>query len=392
MQQLWDAAPGGSYRKLNNALHMTLAAAIEAKVQVGPDDFEQISDDFRGGYWQGDGERYYCLAVEHGNTPACVSFERWAKRPAALWCEDAKTPQRLCIGSEFTWDGLQLKVTSMSRASFIACAYAMDSDAAEYGEPMEGRIAAFANNRRVLKIVEQADGQWVKLSKPCKPEPDGRIPTRKVTITYAELAEARRKMDALVRNALKSVAETVNKEALEMVASALHLRRTEFRHFDIETIRASYKAQLEHFDKVERDARNAADIARSIAERATPEWQAAERKRIQQQKQRLADRLARWRAGGDVREWFEGVALRVNGDFVETSTGQRETLASVKRLLPWAIRQKGKCGPVTGKRLARFPVVEVKETGVVVGCTEIPWLEIEALHAKVIADHGQPPT
>ncbi len=374
---LYNSAPGGSWRKLNNALHNCLIAAIEAKVKVGADDFKAIHNDTCGGWWMGNsdgghlGERYYRVALHHGNTPAAISFEKWAGRPAVLWPERTAKPERLTVGSEFRWEGVDVRVTSISDTKLVACSYVTNPDAPLYREMIEGRISNLDCYRRVHKIVPQANGdQWILVGPQLTGNSDTQVVGRRFNITFDELATARRAADRKVKDAIKLIAATTTVEALTALAERLNDERTTYRHFDIEALRAALTARQAQFD--EAHSRDPVKVsAKEVAE------------------------IARWKAGERKTAWFNTVALRVSADgqWVETSTGQRDTVESVRRLLPWAMRQRQQVGPVDDKRLAQHTVEEITVAGIKVGCTVVPWAEVEWLHARLIgkSSHGEPP-
>ena len=127
---------------------------------------------------------------------------------------------------------------------------------------------------------------------------------------------------------------------------------------------------------ISRDQREALELA---AERALEEeHRKAERERLAASYD--AD-LERWMNGEPVHRWFGDVRLRINGKHVETSTGQSATVESVRRALPIVLRRRNSFGPVCNLMVDSFEVVEQSTEGVKVGCTLVPWAEVERLQA-----------
>jgi hypothetical protein len=100
-------------------MHSALMLAITSGLSFAPDDFKAIHDTMRGGYWMGDAESFFRVAVESNHTQACVSFETWYARKPFLW-----EGKRLYVGAQFTWEGEAVTVTSFSaKGSLCACSY-----------------------------------------------------------------------------------------------------------------------------------------------------------------------------------------------------------------------------------------------------------------------------
>ncbi len=125
-----------SWRRLNSALHTTLATAIVSGFKFSIGDFEIISKRFNSGYWSGDGEGFYaraCASVDwpenpHGpNISACIAYEAYRQRPAFI-LEDRNGRRRLAVGSRFRWNGQDVRVTSIKSAEVVACSYKGNTD------------------------------------------------------------------------------------------------------------------------------------------------------------------------------------------------------------------------------------------------------------------------
>jgi len=358
---VYDESPGRSWSRLNDALREAMIAAITAHLSFNPDDFATIREHTNAHRWMGEGvERYYTMACELGHTPACISYERWADRPAALWAENVKTPTRLHVGSRFTWEGCSVTITSMKHEHFIACSYADDpyTDELTIGSP-----SYIHGDKRIIEAFKHVEGGGLLLR--CGPEIKGhedRKPERIFKIKYEDLARARKSYDYTRKHYLKEIAATESSEQIEEVKIRIgQAGRDAFRHFDIEDIRNAIGEQ-----------------EKAITEGMTEKQRAAD-------KERAAAQLVKWIAGEDVPSVFGVVKLRIKGPYVETSTGQSVTVESAKVLLPWAMRYRNKPYFLKApKQLDTFEVREFTANGVQVGCTLIPWSEIERIKPELM--------
>lgn len=363
VRHVYRESPGRSWTRLNGALSGTLMAAIEAHLSILPDDFTAICEDFRGGYWMGDGggshlgERFYDAAVRLGHTPACIAFEKWAGRPPALWAEKVKTPERLRGGSEFTWEGLRVTVTSMKSEYLVACTYKLQGHHGHHGQDTlaEGHLDYIDGHYRPVEYLKRTrDGRMLVRFGAKVPHETAKV-DRQFKIAYADLASKRKAYDAALKAAIKQIDSVEDAEQLVGLYDKLNaLPRNTFRHFDIEAIGAAIKKKRESLKE--------ADVRRV--------------ERISE-----AEALKEWIAGADIYRPFKSVALRVRGQYVETSTGQNVTLESAKKMLPWALahRRKTTFGPITGQRIDMHEVRRTSPEGLVIGCTLIPWTEIDRL-------------
>jgi hypothetical protein len=266
VRMIYYKSPGRSWQRLNSALQDALTAAITAHLSFLPDDFGAIVRDMNGGYWMGRsvgstcGERYYTLAVKMGHTPACVSFERYADRPAALWSEDVKTPSRLCIGSDLTWNGERLHVTNMKRSELIACAYGPNED-----DPLAaGCIRHFDDGYRIVERVRvvECDKLSLRLSAPvASPKRKAR---RIVHITYDQLTAARKAADTIRKRMLREI-EATTKEELRTVMERISAERKAYRRCDI----LDFQKAIQDRERALREARGTV-IEAIEAPRETP--------------------------------------------------------------------------------------------------------------------------
>jgi hypothetical protein len=231
---VYRKSPGHSWRRLNQALHGALSSAIIGHLSFLPDDFAAIFHDTRSGYWAGNsegsitGERYYVMAVEAGHIPACISFERYAGRPAALWCETAKTPERLCIGKRLSWKGATLKVSNQREDHLIACGYTW-VEQPEFGQG--STVYADGCRCEVEGITRMEDGKILLTLGVPKVE-TSRKPTSVTRISYAELAASRKASDSARRKALGEISAASDREALAEVEKRLLANRRDYRSFD----------------------------------------------------------------------------------------------------------------------------------------------------------------
>ncbi len=119
IQQVLSNSPEASYVRLNGALRRILGDCISADLPFQPDTFRRIYNDLRGRWWFGDGggshvgEHFYSHAVAVNHASAYQSFEKFAGRPGVLWEENSGVTIRLTVGSEFTWHGYYVTVTSL---------------------------------------------------------------------------------------------------------------------------------------------------------------------------------------------------------------------------------------------------------------------------------------
>jgi hypothetical protein len=239
VRMVYDKSPGKSWRRLNGALQEALSAAITGHLSFLPDDFATIFKDTKGGYWAGSsegsvtGERYYSMAVKVSHIPACISFEKYANRPPALWCQTAKTPERLCVGKRFTWKGATLTVSNMLEDHLIACGY-------KWVEPLDfgvgSTIYADKCRRDVEGMTRVEDGKLL-LTLGIPKEEESRKPTSVVRIPYAELAAVRKLADTARRKALAEIAGAKDSKTLLEVTARLGVNRRDYRRFDLEDFR-----------------------------------------------------------------------------------------------------------------------------------------------------------
>lgn len=102
-------------------------------------------------------------------------------------------------------------------------------------------------------------------------------------------------------------------------------------------------------------------------------------KRIKEQ----AENLARWKAGEDVRAYFEVTALRIKGDEIETSRGAKIPLEHAIRAYPLLKRlhQHDASLDISAHsiKLGHYTVNKVDKNDLIVGCHKIPFSEIYAI-------------
>jgi hypothetical protein len=117
MDAIWKgamAATGHSYTRLNGNMGSFVRNFIEIGMEFGPNDFKEMNAQYRGGYWFNE-ENWYSQAVNVNNIKACQSLEAYLDRPPFLY-----KGKRLCVGSEFVWEGKRTKITSLQLSSFVA--------------------------------------------------------------------------------------------------------------------------------------------------------------------------------------------------------------------------------------------------------------------------------
>lgn len=100
--------------------------------------------------------------------------------------------------------------------------------------------------------------------------------------------------------------------------------------------------------------------------------------RVKQQ----AEDLAKWRAGEDMRSYFEVTALRIKGDEIETSRGAKIPLEHAIRAYPLLKRlHNGEAHDLSSHsiKLGHYSVNRVEKNDLIVGCHRIPFSEIYSI-------------
>lgn len=344
-------SPKSSYQRLNPALRDTLGNCIAAGLPFQPDTFARIYRDCDGSFWFGDGagshvgENFYTLACEMNHTTACQSFERWAKRPAVLWEEDVQTPTRLHVGARFTWQGHYLTVTSLRTDRLVACTY-KDTPAIPRGLKVGATIGDY-NHPHVVTAAKKVGARWQLSAIPARPDHDSRCVDRRFTIAYADIAEFRRTENQRVKALLERIEDSAAE--LDRTALAAEISAAHFRHFQLERINAAWQRRM----------------------KARPR----------------AESVAAWRSGANG-AWLEtdAILLRIKDGSVECSNGNRVSLAAARRTLPILLARRritGDCElPLDGHTIER-----TGSNGVQIGCTLVPWSEIERLKPLLTSDH-----
>ncbi len=351
LEQMLSASPEASYARLNSALQSTLSDCISADLPFQPDTFKRIYHDLRGGRWFGDGagssvgEHYYSHAVECNHASAYQSFEQFAERPAVLWEEDAKLPVRLHVGSRFTWRGYFVEVTSMRQESLVACTY---KDVLETGKGIEvgATIDDYSRCEKKHWVITNSkrDGDATMLRVVKSKAADGdRTVARRFTITYEEIVEFRRTEKTRLKKILVKIpACNPDKDAKNL---SKEIAAEHFRHFQLEEINAAFAKRKD--------------------------WIAN------------ASRIEEWRNGVNG-AWLEvkSILLRVKDDCVECSNGNRVSIAAVRRVLPIIMDRRNQPGTI-GLSLDGHTINSLSSGGVKVGCTLVPWMEIDLLKSKL---------
>lgn len=188
-------------------------------------------------------ESFYSHAVRIGHSAACISFENYAERPAAMWAEESKTPTRLRIGSAITWDGLKLEVTNLQKDRLIACHYEHQHVADEL---KPGTVTYFSNGYREIKRLKQTPNSGLDVRFSAAIEGFDRKPKRVFRITYAELRNKRLEHERRVKDILNLIAKS--KTSAEITAAELDGiykpgRLALFRSFDIVAINHAITAK-----------------------------------------------------------------------------------------------------------------------------------------------------
>jgi hypothetical protein len=364
---VWNHAPHKSNARFNGALYSALKNAIASGMEFHPDDLRWLAKENRLDWWLTDGgEGLYALACgsERGseNTSAALAFEKHLGRPAYLWAEETKTPARLHRGSQFTWQGHRVRVTSFNDddQSLTACSYKSTS----YRKQEEvGDTTHFDRAHRRIELVKRYEDGTIclRLGPPAKDETADI--DRRFKITHAELLAARKTYDATRRQHERAIAAATTMAALYAAcAAASDAGARAFRHFDLDILRADITAK----SKALRSQMTAAELEAAANARSA----------------RQAENLRRWMAGEDVCDFFTAEnRLRVKDGKVEVSNGNSVTLAAARATLAFVRRHRKKGWHANGEThdVDAFALQRVDGTGVTIGCTFLKWAEIDRI-------------
>jgi hypothetical protein len=340
-EQMLDNSPEASYKRLNPSLRSTLDNCITADLPFQRDTFQRIYNELRGGRWFGDGagsadgEHFYTTACLCNHASAQQSFELFAERPGVLWEENAKQPERLHVGSEFTWKGHFITVTSMRKDNLVACSYK------DYVPDVKGLKAGarFGYDPEWLVISSKGKGSTIDLRvKATKRESGRREVNKRFVIPYIEIIELR-------RTAAKRLKELIAKidacDPSDTAALVTEINRSHFRHFELEDIRAAFSARKELF---------------------------ADR-----------DKIQAWRDGRNG-EWLSTdlTLLRLHNGRIECSNGNSISRAAATAVLPVLLEHRNKATSLAIP-LESYKIERTNSDGVKIGCTIVPWSEIELI-------------
>lgn len=362
----WDSIPGGSWQRLNSGMYSALKNAIRSGMKFDPQDIWAMSERFNAGRWitQG-GEGLYGLAAGSArgsvNTSGAIALEAYLERPAYLWAERSKTPERLYVGAQFTWRGHRVTVTSIGPESLVACTY---KDEPDTDRDVVGYVAyAFGEYRRVEAVAKtETDQIMVRYSEKLPKGDQSRTIAKRFTVPHAELTAERKAYEARRKKYEKLFAAAQTFADLDAASGAAQAEgEAAYRHFDIEILRDSAST-----------ARKRIKDAMSAAEQEA--WQLAHDKQ-------LAAELDRWTKGEEIARHFSIVRLRIRNGWVETSTGQRATVKGSRLALAFIRRHRAKGWASNGTTfdLDAFPLERIEAKGVQIGCTFVPMAEIDRI-------------
>lgn len=346
LRAMLSSSPEASYKRLNPALRCTLSDCISADLPFRLNTFNRIYNELRGHWWFGDGggsyvgEHYYSQACLLNHASAYQSFEHFAGRPGVLWEQNAKTPERLHVGSRFSWKGCFVEVTSMRKDSLVACTYKDSCDSIK-GLKV-GALVSYPNPHVITSA--KRDGNAVLLRVVKAPVTHGeRKVARRFTIGYEEVAEFRRTEKARLKKVLEAIATCDPKDAAKL---SKQIASEHFRHFQLEEVNTAFSKRKD--------------------------W--------------LTDqtRIEAWRSGTNG-AWLDvkGILLRVNGDAVECSNGNSVSVSAARRVLPIIMDRRRSAGSLD-LPLDGFQINRVSDAGVTVDCTLVPWPEIDYLKLTLL--------
>jgi len=340
-------SPERSYKRLNPALRGTLANCIRADLPFREDTFRRIYNELRGCWWFGDGagshvgEHFYTTACACNHASAQQSFEHFAGRPACLWEEQVKTTLRLHVGAQFTWHGVFVTVTSMRKDSLVACTYK------DYEPRVRGLKpgATIGYDPEHLITSAKRDGNVTVLRVVTTISSRTRDIARRFTIPYAEIVEVRRTARARVKLILDKISKC--NPSVDSVRLTHEINQAHFRHFELAEIRAAFRTRKDWISK--------------------------------------QDNIAAWRKGANG-AWLDVnyTLVRLKNDRVECSNGNSVSKAAAARVLPILLDQRNTIASLS-LPLDSYQINRVSPEGVRIGCTLVPWTEIDRITPELTA-------
>ena len=377
IQAAYESMPYGiSTERYRHGMWKVLEAAVTSGMRFEPDDFAKMKNPALWCGRSGNDEVLYGLACgadrNTENTSAAIAMEKWFERPAVLWAEKTKTPERLYVGSKFTWDGRVVQITSMRDDSLVACTYTAHSHSGRNRAEV-GTFDYFDGDyRKVLQRKDAENGNvFIEFGPADKTVSHSGVIEKRYTVKYAALAAARKIFDERRRRVEKQIKEAMTLERLSVVAAAASREgRGFFHHFDIEILREAVSAARKRI----KEAMSAVEVeAEKLREEAAEAFD-----------------LKRWMRGEDVHRHFNELRVRVKDGYVETTTGQRATVESVRKLLPFIqlYRRKKKewvRNDPDAPSADLHPLRRIELGGVLIGCTYFPWAEVDRAAAALKA-------
>lgn len=362
-------ATGHSWTRLNGVLRGAMRGLIQAGVVFQINDVAKALSTYSGDYWNS-AESWYSSACgsEHadggGNLSAAKAIEKYFGRTPFLWAERTKTAGRLCVGSQFTWEGERVTVTSFDdkAKSLTACSY---TDERDTGRNDVGNIVFEMGEYRVLEArTIYTDGSLA--ARYSAKVPYEKKIKRRFCISNEELQTVRSGYDARRRKHEKAIKAAVTLTELDAAKEAAVAEgQNAYRHFDLEIIQA---AILTRRDEILNGIPTEAERKKVIKEE--------ENKR----KEHNATVLAEWLAGADTRPYFDGIIrLRIKDNFVECSNGNKVSIDAALKTLPLVHRCRDKGWQRNGQvhDIDAFRLECIDKRGVRIGCTLISWEEVD---------------
>jgi hypothetical protein len=359
-------ATGHSWTRLNCVLREAMQGLITSGVKFEVDDVDDALSNFGGSYWASC-ESWYSSACggdgSGGNLSATISLEKHLDRTPFIWAERTKTPERLHVGSELTWKGERVTVTSFDdkAKTLTACSYQNEKDSDDENDDQVGQRSYILGNYRIVEArTDYEDGSFVARFGP-KVEYETRKVKKRFCITNEEMQTVRADYDARRRKHEKAIKAAATLDELDAAKEAAQAEgQTAYRHFDLEIIGAAIEARREAIT----DALSEAE-AEIHAEHEAQKSQA---------------RMAQWLVGEDVKPYFSGIIqLRIKGSFVECSNGNKVSLDAAFKTLPLVHRCREKGWERNGQvhDVDAFRLERIDERGVLIGCTLISWQEVD---------------
>lgn len=239
-------ATGHSWTRLNGVLRGAMHDLIRAGIKFEIDDVVTALSGKNSGYWS-DCESWYssaCGGDGGGNTSAAISIENHLGRDPFIWAERTKTPERLCVGSQFTWKNERVTVISFDdkQKTLTACSYTEEKYDGD--DDSIGKFAYFLGGDRTIEARTDYENGSIVVRYSAKQE--RRKIKKRFCISNEEMKTLRSEYDARRRKHEKAIKAATTLAELDLAKEAAAGEGAiAYRHFDLEIIQAAIKARRE---------------------------------------------------------------------------------------------------------------------------------------------------